>query len=297
VTRPPPNPRFAIPAPLRLSFRTLSAVAPGPTARLAWHIFAKPPRKPRPDRYDVLPEAETLTVRAAGHDLPAWAWGEGPPVLLLHGWGSSAASMTAFVRPLTHAGFRVVTYDAFAHGVSPGVTTSGPEMARHLNEIADRLGAQHIVAHSMGTVVAGFAIRAGLDVERMALLNAPADMPHFLTLFARGLGFSPAVERRMIRRFEEEHDVRWEDCVVEWVAEGHDAPTLLVHDDSDVDVPWPHAERVRSAWQNNHAITTRSLGHRGGLHAPAVLSATVDFLSGRDAGLPTEVAASDQQAG
>lgn len=291
---PPLNPRFAVPTPLRLSFKTMSTVAPGPTSKLAWHIFAKPARRIRPDRYSVWDEGEPFTVQAAGHELPAWSWGEGPTVLLLHGWSSTATGMSGFVRPLVAAGFRVAAYDAFAHGSSPGVTTSGPEMARHLNEIADRLEARHVVAHSMGTVVLGFAVRGGLDVQRSVLLNAPADMPYFLSQFTRGLGFTEGVKRRMIRRFEEEHSVRWEDCIVEWVANGHEHPTLIVHDDDDVDVPWSHALRVREAWPNHRAITTRGLGHRGSLHSPEVVTAVADFLRGGEVTLPAEVTASDR---
>ncbi len=290
VTRP--NPRFAVPQPIRFSFRTLSRLAPAATARLAWHLFAKPPRKSHVDRYEVLGDARRTSLSAEGHELSAWEWGEGPPVLLLHGWGSSALSLGAFVKPLANAGFRVIAYDAHAHGKSPGVTTTGPVMARHLNQIARDLGARHVVAHSMGTVVAGFGVRDGLDVERMALLNGPADMPFFLSAFTNGLGFSDRVQRRMIARFEREHGLRWEDCVVEWVAEGSTIPTLLVHDDNDPDVPWEHAERVRSAWKNTHAITTRGLGHRGSLHAPEVVAATVDFLRGHETKLPVEVSPS-----
>lgn len=292
ATVPVANPRYAIPTPLRLSFKTMSIVAPGPTAKLAWHIFAKPPRKARPDRYRVMDEARSLSLSAGGHDLAAWEWGDpsGPPAILLHGWGSASVGLGAFVRPIADAGFRVVAYDAHAHGQSPGVTTSGPEMAGHLNEIADRLGAKHILAHSMGTVVAGFALQGGLDVERMVLLNGPADMPYFLSAFTHGLGFNNSVEQRMIRRFEEEHGIRWEDCVVEAVIAGHPAPALLVHDDTDPDVPWPHAERVRAAWQNHRAITTRGMGHRGSLHSPEIVRASVDFLRGDEASLPEVVA-------
>ena len=114
-------------------------------------------------------------------------------------------------------------------------------------------------------------------------------MPHFLSLFTKGLGFTPAVERRMIRRSEEEHSIAWENCVVEWVAGGQAVPALLVHDAADPDVPWPHVERVRRAWTNHHAITTNGMGHRGSLHSDAIVDATSDFLAGRDVVLPTEV--------
>ena len=292
ATSPPGNARYVVPVPVRASLRALSLVSPALGARLGWRLFAKPSRKPRPDRHGVFSEDAKIPLVAEGIPLAAWTWGAGDAtVVLLHGWGSSARSMGGFVRPLVDAGFRVVAYDAHAHGESPGTLTSGPRMASHLVEIADRLGARHLVGHSMGTVVAGFALRAGLTPDRMALLNGPADMPWFLNLFTESLGFTPAVHRRMVRRFEEEHEIRWENCVVEWAADGQDLPVLLVHDRADPDVPWVHVERVRSAWRNSRPVTTSGLGHRGALRSRAVVHATVDFLAGREDQVPEAVTA------
>lgn len=289
MTEPLHNPRFQVPAPVRLGFRTLSAIAPGPAARLAWKLFATPSRKIRQDRHGVMASAEPFVLRVRELELPAWSWGDGPTVLLLHGWGSTAESMGGFVQPLVEAGFRAVTYDAHAHGRSPGKVTSGPEMARHLVEVVRQLGADRIVAHSMGTVVCGFAMRAGLSLERMVLLNAPADMPYFLRQFGHGLGFPAGVQRRMIERFEREHGIAWEQCVVEWVADGADVPVLLVHDRSDDDIPWNHALRVRGAWTDHHAIETEGLGHRGALNQPEIHRAAVDFLASNHDELPVRL--------
>ena len=283
------NPRYQVPTGLRRTFAGLSRLSPPLAARVAWRIFAKPRRKPAKDSHGVFAEAREGVVEAEGHRLKAWEWGEGAPVLLLHGWSSSSRRMGAFVRPLVAAGYRVIAYDAHGHGESPGSVTSGPEMARHLVEIADRTGARHLVAHSMGTVVTGFAVRGGLEPHRVALLNAPADMPYFLSMFTDALGFSEEVERRMIRRFEREHSIPWETCNVESVVGGTEVPALLVHDEDDPDVPWPHAERVRRSWRNHHAVTTRGLGHRGALRTDRIITATVDFLRGREATLPAIV--------
>lgn len=285
----PPNSRYSVPAPVRMSMRALSTLSPSLGARLGWHLFAKPPRKPRPDRHGVFTDDHRFQLTAGGLPLAAWQWGTGPTVILHHGWGSSARSMSGFVEPLVDAGHRVVAYDAHAHGESPGTLTSGPEMARHLTEIARQFDAPHLVGHSMGTVVAGFAARGGLRMERMALLNAPADMPWFLSLFTNALGLTRPVHDRMVERFEREHDIRWENCVVEWAADGQTTPTLLVHDTDDPDVPWEHAERVRAAWENHTAITTNGLGHRGSLRTAEVIGAAVDFITGREHQLPSLV--------
>ena len=48
----------------------------------------------------------------------AWQWGEGPPVLLVHGWEGHAAQFAGFIPRLLEQGFSAVAFDAPAHGQS-----------------------------------------------------------------------------------------------------------------------------------------------------------------------------------
>ena len=80
-------------------------------------------------------------------------WGHGENIVyLVHGWGSSAAQLGAFIETLLDAGFSVVAYDALSHGSSdPG--PSGPRRSNAL-EHRDVLAvvahgpAYGVVAHS-----------------------------------------------------------------------------------------------------------------------------------------------------
>ena len=51
-----------------------------------------------------------------GRTLATYTWGEGPAVLLAHGWGSRASHMALIARGLARNGFRAVAFDAPAHG-------------------------------------------------------------------------------------------------------------------------------------------------------------------------------------
>jgi pimeloyl-ACP methyl ester carboxylesterase len=83
-------------------------------------------QRARPDR------CENTWLEHKGRHIAMWTWGarskEAPAVLLAHGWGGHAAQMRAFAFPLLQAGYRVITYDQPAHGVSeassPGCRTS-----------------------------------------------------------------------------------------------------------------------------------------------------------------------------
>ena len=68
----------------------------------------------------ILERGNNIRIRFEGGELAVTTWGDGPAVLLMHGWGGARAQMTGFVDPLLAAGYRVVAYDQPAHGESNG---------------------------------------------------------------------------------------------------------------------------------------------------------------------------------
>src|SRR5690349_395790 len=106
--------------------------APAPTdeqspapSRLVQQIiqqFLTPDRHVRPAREEEV--RATGTPLRLGGGLAATAWGEGPPVLLVHGWAGRGTQLGEFVAPLVAAQRRVVALDAPAHGDSPGTQTN-----------------------------------------------------------------------------------------------------------------------------------------------------------------------------
>lgn len=56
------------------------------------------------------------------------------------------------------------------------------------------------------------------------------------------------------------------------------APLLIVHDEDDVDVPWPDGRTYAEAWPDSRLMTTRGPGHRRILREPEVTAAVAEFL-------------------
>src|SRR5262245_55732801 len=104
--------------------RPLEWVAPrrlGRRARDLW--FTVPPRM---SELPVPEGGEPFEVEAQGHLVRGLAWGSGPTVYLMHGWGGRGSQFGAMVLPLVGAGRRVVMYDAASHGDSdPGPAGEG----------------------------------------------------------------------------------------------------------------------------------------------------------------------------
>ncbi len=114
-----------VPPWFRAGFRVAGAVAPGAAARLAQRLFFTPPRVPvRAEERAVLTGGERFELAALGQRIVGRAWGEGPTLLLVHGWGGHSGQMTALVGPAVAAGLRAVAIDLPGHGESAGGMSS-----------------------------------------------------------------------------------------------------------------------------------------------------------------------------
>lgn len=266
---------------LRRGFGCLARAWPSGAERLAAWLFCHPMRaRVAADEAAVLEQGHAFRLDACGYDLPAWSWGDGPTVLLHHGWSGRAAHMAGLVRPLLDAGFSVVAYDAPAHGAAPGRITAAPEMARVLREVAFRLNGLHgVVAHSVGGAATLLAVRNGLKLQGAVLLAPPSEMRGFVELFGDHLGLDDEARRGMARRAASWFGIEWKEMDVEHWAGSARPPLLVVHDRNDRVVPWAHGARVAQVWGNAELHSTTGLGHSGVRSDPDVMERVVGFLS------------------
>jgi AcrR family transcriptional regulator len=147
---------------------------------------SSPARHPAPRREQaVLREGAAFDVPFAKGRLRAWRWGEGPTVLLVHGWGGRGGQLTPFVAPLRAAGFSVVAFDGPAHGASHGRIASVPLFAKAVHALSAHVGTvRGIVAHSMGAAGSAVALVEGLRVEASVFVGPPRNPAHFFQEFA-----------------------------------------------------------------------------------------------------------------
>lgn len=226
--------------------------------------------------------SETLSLRTAdGHHLRGFAAGEGPVVLLVHGWGEWAANLGAFVAPLVTAGYRVVGFDLPAHGRSSGTQTDALVTAAAVADAAaSQGGVQAIVAHSMGAHAATTALHRGLDVDAVALL-APAVRLYGVEDFAEMLSLPPAAARGLRRTIERRYGTSvWEDLAADLLARELRTPALIVHDADDDQIAPSDGRALSEAWQGSRLVVTEGLGHGRIIRDSAVIQQVIAFLDG-----------------
>jgi pimeloyl-ACP methyl ester carboxylesterase len=283
------------------SLRALEACSPALAAQVGIELMFRTSRRSlTPDEEVVLRTGEPFTVRSHGRELAAWTFGEGPVVLLVHGWNGRAAQLTPFVKPLVARGFRVVLFDAPGHGASEGSTSSLPHFADAIDHVLAQVTlpfapAHAIVAHSMGGAATIYAMnrqlhapsRANeralhdeLPVRRFVLLASPIDVRDFVRVFTRVIGLTQRTQDEIARRVERRFAIPLSDLYAPKLAAELRAPLLVVHDEGDREVPVAYGRLLADAWADAELLVTHGLGHVRILRDVSVVDRVVSFVAG-----------------
>jgi pimeloyl-ACP methyl ester carboxylesterase len=178
------------------------------------------------------PEAEPFAV-APPPVLRGEAEGEGPAVVLCHGITATRRSVLHGSRALSRAGYRVVAYDARAHGESdpagPGESYGYPQLVGDLERVvSDRLGEERFLlgGHSMGAHTAvGYALRHPERLAGLALIGPVYSGQTETSSLGYWDGLAAALERGGIDGFvayigeKQQIDRRWRDSVLRFTRE------------------------------------------------------------------------------
>ena len=264
----------------RIALRAFGYALPRRAARWFEDVLLTP----IPANHDGVPEPRAAVERRRVPYGNGWvavhAWGNGPTVLLLHGWGGATRSMGAYVDPLVDAGFRVVAYDAPAHGASDGIRTNLIDCTGAALQVGLAFGPLHgILAHSFGASTAALAMRHGLTTRRAVFLGPPVSIVDLSMELGVRLGLSRHVCDLMAARLARRLRFEWTELRTDRLVEQLDAPLLVVHDEEDRTVPWTHGAAIARAAPRGRLVTTKGLGHRGLLRDERVIRRATGFLA------------------
>lgn len=272
--------------PIIRMFALLSRLSPALAAMLAERLFVTSLRSRPPGRESAWAASARRDEVLSSHGvLPVWVWGDGPrTVVLVHVWAGRGLQLGALAAPLVAAGFRVVAYDAPAHGLAPGRWSNLFRHTDGLTAVAKAYGPlTGVVAHSLGcSAVLLAAARNDLITERLVLFAPAAHTTTLTDWFGLMSGFSRAVVERMRRRLERRFDFEWADVEPWRLATEFDGDCLIVHDRHDHEIPWDEGHGLTRSLAHAHLVTTDGLGHRRILRDPGAVDAATDFLAGKE---------------
>ncbi len=275
--RPVPVPPW-----MRQSFKLTASVAPGVAAAWADRVFFTPrPARVRAEEAEALASAETFTLRVGRRNLQGWAWrGEGPPVLLVHGWGGHTGQMTTLARSLVAAVHRVVGVDMPGHGASGGDRSSLVHFHRAIEATASLFGPfRGCVGHSFGCAAITLALARSAPIERAVFIAPPAGFQDFWDRFCEGLGVPGPVWQQVVASSEQRLNLTWAAVTPATQAPRRRVPQRLLHDRSDGEIRYQDGVELARLWPGAELVSTAGLGHNRILRDATVAAQVAGFVA------------------
>ncbi|MEM7627089.1 MAG: alpha/beta fold hydrolase [Planctomycetota bacterium] len=248
------------------------------------------------------PAGETIEVRDGGEDEkvvfeferpePRQTWPPRGTVFLLHGYydDMNQRRYQVWARLLAAEGYRAVLIDQRGHGESTGDwSTFGVAESGDMIAVADALAERGLLVEPVGVMAvsmgASTAVRwaeADERVRAMVLLSTYANMRDVVRDFGRAIGFDSFSLEKFNRITDHAgahggFDPDEADSLVRMPS--LDAPTLIVHGETDRLIPIHHALRLYHAGDPDtvELIRVRNAGHTSlgnwvvePIHEPAV---------------------------
>lgn len=212
----------------------------------------------------------------------AWLIGEGPLIVLVHGWGGRGVQMAGLARFLAAEGYRCVFFDAGGHGDSrteyTGYSTfiaDSRDLAHALNEPAFAW-----IGHSAGALGMMHA-RAlhGIGADRYVCICAPRFPYVALETLKKHRGAGDEVLEHVKPILAAQFQTGWLALEEgEAFAPEKDKPLLLAYDRDDELVRHADADFVAARWPGAKVVKTDGYGHNRILRAPEVWAAVREFL-------------------
>lgn len=269
----------------KLFFGITSRIAPGLTTKFLLTQFYKPDhhrlnngnkaRQIKP----LTSQKEELFLKNGQHKLHVSLHGNGPRVLLCHGWGGSSSSFHCFIDPLVNSGFQAVTVDFPAHGLSSGKESSMFDFIKTIELINDKLGSINaIIGHSVSGLATINFLADSSNVEKAILISSPASIKTVVGTYKRLLNLSDKVTHRIEDNLEKKFNITIHEKSINALNTKLNTPVLIFHDKFDYTIPYSDGICIAQKWPNAKFISTIGLGHHRILKDETVIVESINFL-------------------
>lgn len=273
---------------IQTKFKVIAAVSKQKAAQQAFELFCTPYQKSKAAIPASFAAANTLHFKLEGNKVMGWEFlpklsEPEKTILILHGFGSAAYKFQNFIKPLTAKGYRVLAFDAPAHGSSHGKKVNAVLYSQMILAIAEKYGMPDgYIAHSFG----GIALS-------LALEQVPQKPNTKIAFIAPATETSTAVAQAftMLKLNDAEVQAAFHKIIfdlsgkpTEWFSirrtlPNIDAEILWVHDEDDDITPLSDVMKIKKDNPSNiNFVITKGLGHRRIYHDTAVKKQVVEFL-------------------
>ncbi len=224
---------------------------------------------------------ETLLIPTISKKIVVYQYGKSDKkILLVHGWSGRGTQLVKFADAFVNKGYTTISFDAPAHGKSPGNSTIMTEFIASIIEIDKKFGPfEAAVGHSLGGMALLNAIKKGLKINRLTIVGSGDKVKDILDDFVSKLELKSEFSLHLKKHFEKKYNEPMENYSGHSAAKTIDIPVLVIHDENDYEVPVEASNNINNNLKNGELLITQHLGHRKILGNPFVIEKTVEFIT------------------
>ncbi len=270
---------------IRSKFQVLAAVSAVKAAKSAFTLFCTPYQQSKKTPSAIFNTAEAIEFQLQNNTVRGFRWNSSSQktVLILHGFSSCVYNFDRYISIFVKKGYRVLAFDAPAHGRSSGKTVNAvlyKEMIVTVNTLYGPVNSY--LAHSFGGIAISLAMEeiphdetvnialVAPATETVTAVNHAFDMLRLKNAKVRA-GFDDIIYRLS------GHETAW--FSIRRAAKNIRASILWIHDEEDDVTPVTDAKKVQDDnLPNIKFVLTKGLGHQKIYRDGTVRNMIADFL-------------------
>jgi pimeloyl-ACP methyl ester carboxylesterase len=277
-TTPLEIPRFIV-----LSSKVIAFLSTKLVTVYAYRLFKTPIRHKTPKREMEMDQKSIqtlITVPTIDKKIVVYQYGVSEKkVLLVHGWSGRGTQLCKIADELLKSGYSTVSFDAPAHGKSPGNSSIMVDFIDSILEIDKLYGPFEIViGHSLGGMSVLNAIKKGFSVNRAVIIGSGDIVQDITDDFIKKLELKPEISTQLCLYIENKYGGKMDDYSAYKAASNTEIPTLVIHDENDPEVPVKAGIHIHKYLKNAELMITKELGHRKILADHEVIEKIINFI-------------------
>nr|WP_314864289.1 alpha/beta hydrolase [uncultured Flavobacterium sp.] len=274
---------LAIPKIILLISTFLSSISTRAVTLFAAKLFTTPIKHKVPKRelaMDSISKQQLIPIPAINKSIMVYEYGNSTKkVLLVHGWSGRGTQLFKIADALLKEGYATISFDAPAHGKSPGNSTIMIEFIASIFELERQFGPFEIaIGHSLGGMAVLNAAKSGLEVQKIAVIGSGDIVQDILDNFISRLQLKPIISQKLRNYFETKYGEAMDNYSAYKAASTLEIPILVIHDKNDLEVPVEAGMHIYQHLKNGDLMLTEGLGHRKILGDAHVIQKVIEFI-------------------
>ncbi|GAA4326916.1 alpha/beta hydrolase [Pontixanthobacter gangjinensis] len=279
-----PVQRLLVPSYVLVLSRLLTSISPFLASRFAAKLFLTPFKYELPERekkMDQRSNQKKVLVPSMNRHIMTYEYGKSDKkILLVHGWSGRGTQLAKIAEAFVEKGYMCVSFDAPAHGKTEGKMSMMPFFIHAIHYMNEHHGPfEAVIGHSLGGMSSLRAIREGMETDKLVIIGTANNISEITRHFAQNMKMNDKVAKKMKSYLDDKFDQDMDVLSGAESAKYVKIPTLVIHDEKDVDVKINSAYEIDEELENSELMITSGLGHRRILGDKEVINKITTFIA------------------